>query len=230
MRPPTIHLFSGPTLAGVAIPDGIRTHPPVAVGDILRLLRERPTVIAIVDGYFERMAAVWHKEILLALEQGVTVYGAASMGALRAAELHAYGMIGVGQIYRAYRTGTLVADDEVAVAHLPLAQGYAPISTALVDLRDGLARAVRAKVVTARRAAELVEEQQATFYRERSWAQVLRREPRLAAWHARGVPSRKTLDAKLLLARLRDPRPERARHRVPRTWAFRVFCDQVGDE
>ena len=38
--------------------------------------------IAIIDGYFERMAAVWHKEILVALERGIAVWGAASMGAL----------------------------------------------------------------------------------------------------------------------------------------------------
>ena len=85
------------------------------------------------------MAAVWHKEILLALERGIEVWGAASMGALRAAELAPFGMRGVGAIYRAFARGALVADDEVAVAHLPAAQGYRAVSDALVNLRDGLA-------------------------------------------------------------------------------------------
>src|SRR6185503_3993378 len=104
--------------------------------------RERGVArIALIDGYFERMAAVWHKEILLALERGIAVWGAASMGALRAAELAPFGMVGVGTIYRAFARGDLVADDEVAVAHLPAEQGYRSISDALVNLRDGIARA-----------------------------------------------------------------------------------------
>src|SRR6185436_15392645 len=79
------YVFLGPSLP---IADAVRVLdavylPPVAVGDVYRLVREaRPRRIAIIDGYFERMAAVWHKEILFALERGVAVYGAASMGAL----------------------------------------------------------------------------------------------------------------------------------------------------
>jgi hypothetical protein len=63
--------------------------PPAAMGDIYRAVsrpaRQRPRRIALIDGYFERMAAPWHKEILWALERGAQVYGASSMGALRAA-------------------------------------------------------------------------------------------------------------------------------------------------
>jgi hypothetical protein len=45
---------------------------------------------------FDSTPAVLHKEILWAMDRGVGVSGAASMGALRAAELHWYGMVGVG--------------------------------------------------------------------------------------------------------------------------------------
>src|SRR5262245_57987284 len=96
-----------------------RYRPPAAMGDGYRLVsaRPRPRRIAIIDGYFERMAAPWHKEILWALEHGVAVYGASSMGALRAAELEAFGMIGVGAIFADFRSGRLTDDDEVAVVH-----------------------------------------------------------------------------------------------------------------
>ena len=43
--------------------------------------------IGIIDGYFERVPSVWHKEILWAMAEGIHVFGSASMGALRAAEL-----------------------------------------------------------------------------------------------------------------------------------------------
>ena len=55
--------------------------PPASQGDVYAATRFRPWAIGIVDGYFERVPAVWHKEILWAMSQGVRVYGAASMGA-----------------------------------------------------------------------------------------------------------------------------------------------------
>ena len=86
-----------------------------------------PQAIGIIDGYFQWAPAVWHKEILWAIQQGVHVFGAASMGALRAAELAPFGMRGVGRIFEAYRDGVLPGsgdepfedDDEVAVVHGP---------------------------------------------------------------------------------------------------------------
>ncbi|MDQ3370893.1 MAG: TfuA domain-containing protein, partial [Myxococcota bacterium] len=164
-------VFLGPSLraaeAARLLP-GALIAPPVAVGDVLRLARRRGSLrrIAIIDGYFERMAAVWHKEILCALERGIAVWGAASMGALRAAELAPFGMTGVGAVYRDFARGTLTADDEVAVAHLPAEYGYRATSDALVNLRDGIARA---PMLTAPTRARLVALVAARFYRERSW-------------------------------------------------------------
>jgi hypothetical protein len=230
-------IYVGPTLAADEVRarlPGATVLPPAAVGDILRASRRRDVAcIALVDGYFERMAAVWHKEILVALERGIAVLGASSMGALRAAELAAFGMVGVGAIYRDFARGTLVADDEVAVAHLPAEYGYRAISDALVNLRYGLARAAGAGIVTAAVHSRLVELARARFYRERSWAQLVtdaraaKAAPSamldaLAAWPK---PDRKADDARLLLRRLRGGRPPRAPHpghlRVPRTWALR---------
>ena len=82
---------------------------PSARGDGRRLpagpARGPPARIAIIDGLFEQVPAVWHKELLFAMARGVEVSGAASMGALRAAELHAFGMIGVGPTFAAYKSG-----------------------------------------------------------------------------------------------------------------------------
>ena len=92
---------------------------PVAQGDVYRAVTavEPLESIGIIDGQFDHVPAVWHKEILWAMDRGVHVYGSASMGALRAAELHAFGMEGVGEIFECYRDGTLEDDDEVAVVH-----------------------------------------------------------------------------------------------------------------
>ncbi|WP_263972028.1 TfuA-like protein, partial [Streptomyces resistomycificus] len=70
-----------------------------------------------MDGIYHHRLALRHKEILDALERGITVLGAASIGALRAAELDRFGMIGVGRVYHWYRTGVFDGDDAVSVAH-----------------------------------------------------------------------------------------------------------------
>jgi hypothetical protein len=226
----TTLIYIGPTLPAAEVAKRLPSAtvlPPAAVGDILRATRKRGVKrIALVDGYFERMAAVWHKEILVALERGIAVYGAASMGALRAAELAPFGMIGVGSIYKDYASGKLVADDEVAVAHLPAEQGYRAVSDALVNIRYGLARAVKEHVIDAALHDRILALAHARFYRERSWAQLVsdaRRDglpvDKLAAWPK---PDRKADDARLLLRRLgsqRAGKPQRIR--VPRTWALR---------
>lgn len=228
--PSTTLVYVGPTLLASEVArrlPGATVMPPAAVGDILRAAR-RPGVrrIALIDGYFERMAAVWHKEVLVALARGIEVWGAASMGALRAAELATFGMRGVGVIYREYARGALVCDDEVAIAHLPAEYGYQSTSDALVNIRFGLARATTLGIIGERLRARLVELARARFYRDRSWAQLLddaRAEGHavedLARWPK---PDRKADDARLLLRALRVSRPRRpTKLTVPRTWALR---------
>ena len=56
------------------------------------------------------------------------------------AELHTFGMVGVGRIFEGYRDGQLDADDEVAVIHSSSEQGYRVCSDALVNIREGLNR------------------------------------------------------------------------------------------
>ncbi len=216
--PETI-VFVGPTLPA-AVFAGCVVRGPVAMGEVLRLAMSRrpPARIAIVDGYFERMAAVWHKEILVAIDRGIEVWGAASMGALRAAELAPFGMKGVGTIWKAFATGKLVADDEVAVTHLPAEYGYRATSDALVNLRDGIARAPH---LSAKLRAALVELARKRHYRERSWG-ALYADARaaglpataidgLAAWVLRWKPDRKAADAMLLAKALAKAPPARTR-------------------
>ncbi|HLE83613.1 MAG TPA: TfuA domain-containing protein, partial [Thermoanaerobaculia bacterium] len=136
-------IFCGPTLTsgeGAAELDAVFL-PPAAQGDVYRATLERPWGIGIVDGYFERLPAIWHKEILWALSRGVHVFGSASMGALRAAELAAFGMEGVGAVFEAFRDGELEDDDEVAVLHGPAESDYRGVTDAMVDIRATLAAA-----------------------------------------------------------------------------------------
>ena len=140
----TVFVFLGPSLARGEAERILDAEylPPASMGDLYVLTQSRAQPgdrVAIIDGLFEQRPAVWHKEVLDALARGIHVYGAASMGALRAAELDAFGMVGVGRIFEAYRSGAIADDDEVAVAHADADQQYRSLSSAMVSLRFGLA-------------------------------------------------------------------------------------------
>lgn len=148
-----IAVFAGPSLPADARPPGLRHDPrfewlpPAGAGDLLRLLDRPPAAVCLIDGFFDRRPAPWHKEIVALMARGVVVFGAASMGALRAAELCGLGMIGVGAVFRAYRLGLLTGDDEVACVHAPGELGWTALTVPMVEVRATLAAAVRARVI-----------------------------------------------------------------------------------
>lgn len=168
-------VFAGPSVAGLAqpLPDGIEMRPPVQQGDVYLATLEQPDAIGLIDGYFEGAPSVWHKEILWAMTQGITVLGASSMGALRAAELDCFGMIGVGKVYQDFRDGALEDDDEVALLHGPAEVGYPGLSLAMCNLRATLEAAQQARVVTGQEVADLTAVAKAQFYKARTWTSVL---------------------------------------------------------
>ena len=133
-------VFVGPSLpdAKHVVSDEITIYPPAVQGDVLSAVQAGARVIGIVDGGFEYTAPVWHKEILYALSRPVRVFGAASMGALRAAECGVYGMVGVGRIYAEYAAGTTVDDADVALLHAPQELGYKALTVPLVNVRSTL--------------------------------------------------------------------------------------------
>ena len=193
--------------------------PPVQQGDILTAIgRYNPDVIGVIDGEFFQTLSVWHKEFLYALERGVHVFGASSMGALRAAETDMYGTVGIGEVYRMYAEGELTDDDEVALAHGSADDGYRPLSEALVNVRLTLRRAVESGVIDAPLAARLIDIEKAVFFPERSYhhmfetATAAGEDPvvieRLRAFVRSSRVDQKRVDALTLLAHVRDlPRP-----------------------
>jgi hypothetical protein len=211
-----IYVFTGPTLspeAGRAELEAVYL-PPVSQGDVYRVGLQRPQAIGIIDGYFERVPAVWHKEILWAMTQGIHVYGSASMGALRAAELSPFGMEGVGEIFEAYRDGRLEDDDEVAVAHGYAETGYRPLSEAMINIRCTLAAAELAGLLRPVTRAALERIAKVLFYPERSYPRILEQAlaeglpaaelERFRDWLPRGHVNQKQQDAVAMLRVMRE--------------------------
>lgn len=167
--------FIGPTIGAQTVSEILpaECRPPAKQGDIHLAVRDGAEVIGLVDGYFEGQPAVLHKEILWALHQGVEVFGSASMGALRAAELDAFGMQGVGKIFEGYLNQLFEDDDEVALLHGPEELGYPPVTLAMVDLRATVQAALTENLLTKEEAERLVEAAKAIHYKDRSWDAVL---------------------------------------------------------
>lgn len=172
----TVIVFLGPSLPVEEAREILEAIylPPAGQGDVLSaVLRYRPEAVALIDGVFHQSLSVWHKEILHALDQGVDVYGAASMGAIRAAETARFGTIGVGEIYRQYATGELEDDDEVAVAQGGPETGYRALSDALVNIRATFAEATRSGIVDPVTAARIMEIAKRAYFPERRIARIL---------------------------------------------------------
>lgn len=211
-----IAVFLGPSLdrdtAQSRLPQA-DVLPPVRQGDVLRAVAQGYRTLVVVDGVFEQVPAVWHKELVQALSQGLRVIGAASMGALRAAELDALGMEGVGWVYGQYAAG-LRDDDEVALLHADAELGYANLSVPMVQVRHVLAQTT-ADDPAHQALAPRVDEIKARFYPERTldWLQALLLAHGVAPATAQAVLTRlaapehsvKRADALLALARAAEP-------------------------
>ena len=175
----TVHVFLGPSLSAAEarrVLPRARIRPPVRHGDLLRLSAAPGDRVLLVDGLLHG-APVGHKEILHLLDRGVAVVGAGGVGALRAAELHPYGMAGVGRVFELYRDGVLTADDEVAA--VPSQEG-APAGDPLVNIRNGVERAVGTGLLTAAEGHRLIDTACALPFPARSWRRAIRRTPDLA--------------------------------------------------
>jgi hypothetical protein len=207
----TAIIFAGPSLPPPTAPRvaGIEWRPPVRQGDLYRAALSRPAIIGVTDGYFERVPTVWHKEILWAMAQGIHVYGAASIGALRAAELAEFGMMGIGHVYRQFRAGQLMDDEEVAVLHGPPEVGYVLVTEAMVNVRATIDRALELGVVEPAFAAALVPIAKSLFYKDRTYEAILKVAAerglapealsRFARWLPGGHVDQKRIDAGQML-------------------------------
>jgi hypothetical protein len=210
-----------PTVARRILPDAIYL-PPASQGDVYRAVQaHRPDRVALIDGAFLSMPAVWHRELLWGLAEGIAIYGASSMGALRAAELARFGMVGVGKVFEAYRDGiyppfddAFEDDDEVAVVHAPNELGGMPISDAMVDLRETLAGAEAAGIIDAGLRDRLARVLKECHFPDRSLARLAEAAHQLvkgeagaviAKWIDGHARSQKALDARTLLERLAHP-------------------------
>ncbi len=208
-----IIVFLGPSLdpseAEKILPAEYR--PPAKRGDLLAAAGTGATIIALVDGVFHQESAVAHREILAAIQHGVTVIGASSMGALRAAEMDTLGMVGIGEIYRMYKSGELESDDEVALVFDP--ESGLALSEPLINIRFTLKRAVSEGIIDTTVHNSLLAAARSLFYPKRTYGAIVsaagdaldgKVRERFLSWVITGACDQKRDDAVAALEYIRD--------------------------
>lgn len=159
-------IFAGPSLYHVRARVQAKVLPPIRRRDLEPALSCEIRKVGIIDGEFDQSLAVAIPEIRQALRQGVHVYGAASMGALRAAECAMIGMVGMGWVFDRFRAGDLQRDDEVALIFDPVS--YKPLSTPLVNIRWTCSILTSLNIIDDYEADAIVESAKVLHYTDRS--------------------------------------------------------------
>lgn len=167
-------VFLGPSLdsneAARHLP--ARYLPPIRRGDLPTVIAGGARSIGIVDGEFGQSLAVSVMEVCSGLRQGVHIWGAASMGALRAAECQSMGMLGVGWIFQKYVEGSLRADDEVALLFDPWSHRATTIP--LVNVRWALQIAIEEGMIEGSSESALIEFGRAVRFTDRTYESLLK--------------------------------------------------------
>ena len=164
-------IFVGPSLWGLELDGTIMRFGPAQLGSVYLAAKSGYNVIGLVDAIFGNVPTVWHKEILYAIGRGCVVYGSSSAGALRAAELHAYGMHGIGLCYRLYRAGVLTDDDEVAVLHGDASTNYVQFTEPLINARLTFRKLRRNGFLTVNQEVEIITRFKTIHFSERTFSE-----------------------------------------------------------
>ena len=219
-----IIVFLGPSLDKSAAEKILpaKYRPPAKRGDLLSAVHDGATIIGLIDGVFHQESAVAHREILTAIKQGVRVVGASSMGALRAAEMDTLGMVGIGEIYRMYKSGELESDDEVALVFDP-SSGLA-LSEPLINIRFTLKRAQEEGIIGSVAHDALLAAARQVFYPQRTYRTIVsqagdmldaRTRERFLVWVETGQCDQKREDAVAALEYIRKIAGQNSQLEVP---------------
>lgn len=199
---------------------------PAKAGDLASAVKAGAWAIGLIDGVFDDTQSVWHKELLFALDRGVRLAGGASMGALRAAECHRFGMIGIGQIYRGYANGSLTDDAAVAELHAPVELNYLPLTEPLVNVESTLAKLRQSKLVADEVVDQLVATAAKIHFRKRTYAAIIadcrplstHERKALKCWLNAFKVDQKEIDALQVISWLTNCDEDRVSG--PKSWAF----------
>lgn len=168
-------IFIGPSLPNNEVTKWVSSdidiRSPIQRGD-LEGIEPSDGPVCIIDGVFHNTLAITVREIAKALQMGVKIYGASSMGALRASECVSIGMEGVGRIFEQYQSGECQSDADVALVFDPIS--YENISTPLVNVKYGLKQAHQAGLINQAELNQFIQLAKSIHYSELTYEHLFR--------------------------------------------------------
>lgn len=161
-------VFLGPSIRRekVKVPANTKIAGPIRRGD-LDSFHEFDRFV-VIDGEFDQSLSVSPKEILRILDQGKSVIGASSMGALRASELKDFGMVGLGWVYRMFVRAAVRQDDDVALTFNPL--NFLPTTVPMVNVKYWMEEGRKQGAICNRDGAAVIRAARRVFYADRTEA------------------------------------------------------------
>lgn len=149
---------------------------PAKKGDLLNLLTiesSEKIKIGLVDAVFLQDYPPPPIEVyqLVSRPDRFQVFGASSLGALRAVELEKYGMVGIGKIFGFYKRKILDADDEVAVTFDQYQNNL--ISEALIDIRYNLFLACKFEIIDKTVKKKMLKIAKKTYFPYRTYENII---------------------------------------------------------
>ncbi|MFZ3231539.1 MAG: TfuA-like protein [Pseudobdellovibrio sp.] len=140
---------------------------PIKRNDLYDDIKKGIHVIGIIDGEFLQNLSVSPTEIQDAMRCGLSIYGASSMGAMRAAELSQFGMIGCGSIFEQISKDPYFQDDKLGQIFY---EDLSHVSMPFMDFFLGIKDLVQRRIVSPKESSEIVQLYKKLHFSERTYA------------------------------------------------------------
>jgi hypothetical protein len=162
--------FAGPSRPASGRPDpvAVEWRGPAGRDDLDRLPVGPGDQVLLIDGFVVQHYAPSPTECARLIRRGVTLWGASSIGAIRAVELEPLGMRGYGWVYARIRERTITWDDELVAMLDP--RTHRATTVFLANIRFGLERAQRRGMVSSDLAQMVLQELRAIHFADRSFS------------------------------------------------------------
>lgn len=146
--------------------------PPAKKGDFINLsLISDTRKVVLIDGVFFQDYPPTPIEVFQVIRKSnFKVYGASSIGALRAVELEKFGMKGIGKIFELFKKNIINSDDEIAVT---FDSNYNLISEAMIDIRYNIFLAWKHKIIDKETKQSMIKIAKRIYFPYRSYDNII---------------------------------------------------------
>jgi TfuA protein len=161
-------------------------RPPAKKGDFIKLsLFSDTRKVVLIDGVFLQDYPPTPIEVFQVIRKtNFKVYGASSIGALRAVELEKFGMVGIGKIFEFYKKEIINSDDEIAVT---FDSNYNLLSEAMIDIRYNIFLAWKRQIIDKETKQIMIKLAKSIYFPFRSYDNIIDKSLDMYSLHKKSI-------------------------------------------